>query len=151
MPTRAGPPAAGLAAVNQPLTGRVAVVQNGEHCGEREQYDEHCKQSDHGSAPVSKAAAADALQIAKAVALRDENAAAAAQAAELDAWKGIEKEVEHALIIGLLPRGNHPRFRPAYVPLLGRGILRAMPTYQRFGRLPRKRHIQFRENGTLLT
>ena len=26
-----------------------------------------------------------------------------------------------------------------------------MPTYQRFGRLPRKRHIQFRENGTLLT
>jgi hypothetical protein len=26
-----------------------------------------------------------------------------------------------------------------------------MSTYQRFGRLPRKRHIQFRENGTLLT
>src|SRR4029453_11493208 len=27
----------------------------------------------------------------------------------------------------------------------------AMPTYQRLGRVPRKRHIQFRENGTLLT
>src|SRR5688572_12042928 len=26
-----------------------------------------------------------------------------------------------------------------------------MPTYQRLGRLPRKRHIQFRENGRLLT
>ena len=26
-----------------------------------------------------------------------------------------------------------------------------MPTYQRLGRVPRKRHIQFRENGTLLT
>src|SRR5688572_22505823 len=26
-----------------------------------------------------------------------------------------------------------------------------MPTYQQLGRLPRKRHIQFRENGTLLT
>ena len=26
-----------------------------------------------------------------------------------------------------------------------------MPTYQRLGRLPRKRHVQFRENGTLLT
>ena len=26
-----------------------------------------------------------------------------------------------------------------------------MTTYQRLGRVPRKRHIQFRENGTLLT
>src|SRR6186713_3218366 len=26
-----------------------------------------------------------------------------------------------------------------------------MPTYQRLGRVPRKRHIQFRDNGTLLT
>ena len=26
-----------------------------------------------------------------------------------------------------------------------------MPTYQRHGRVPRKRHIQFRDNGTLLT
>ena len=33
----------------------------------------------------------------------------------------------------------------------GAGILAHMPTYQRLGRVPRKRHIQFRENGTLLT
>ena len=26
-----------------------------------------------------------------------------------------------------------------------------MPFYQRLGDLPRKRHVQFRENGTLLT
>src|SRR3954471_14213000 len=30
-------------------------------------------------------------------------------------------------------------------------ILRAMPMYQRLGDVPRKRHIQFRDNGTLLT
>ena len=30
-------------------------------------------------------------------------------------------------------------------------ILRPMPFYQRLGDVPRKRHIQFRENGTLLT
>src|SRR3954471_7428790 len=29
--------------------------------------------------------------------------------------------------------------------------LRAMPMYQRLGDVPRKRHIQFRDNGTLLT
>src|SRR5439155_23633439 len=29
--------------------------------------------------------------------------------------------------------------------------LRPMPFYQRLGDLPRKRHVQFRENGTLLT
>src|SRR5438094_8831803 len=29
--------------------------------------------------------------------------------------------------------------------------VRAMPFYQRLGDLPRKRHVQFRENGTLLT
>src|SRR4029078_1773312 len=33
----------------------------------------------------------------------------------------------------------------------GAGILAHMPIYQRLGRVPRKRHIQFRENGTLLT
>src|SRR5437588_2683894 len=35
--------------------------------------------------------------------------------------------------------------------LLGRGYPAAMPFYQRLGDLPRKRHVQFRENGTLLT
>ena len=34
---------------------------------------------------------------------------------------------------------------------MARGILRAMPFYQRLGDVPRKRHIQFRDNGTLLT
>src|SRR3954463_8561335 len=29
--------------------------------------------------------------------------------------------------------------------------LRPMPFYQRLGDVPRKRHVQFRENGTLLT
>src|ERR1051325_11161027 len=32
-----------------------------------------------------------------------------------------------------------------------RARLRAMPFYQRLGEVPRKRHIQFRDNGTLLT
>ena len=34
---------------------------------------------------------------------------------------------------------------------LGPGNLRAMPTYQVRGDVPRKRHIQFRDNGSLLT
>jgi homogentisate 1,2-dioxygenase len=33
----------------------------------------------------------------------------------------------------------------------GGGILTPMPSYVRLGDVPRKRHIQFRENGTLLT
>src|SRR5581483_5501493 len=47
-----------------------------------------------------------------------------------------------------------PGDRPAPRRPRGRGArltkLRPMPMYQRLGDLPRKRHIQFRDNGTLL-
>src|SRR5207244_9899144 len=39
---------------------------------------------------------------------------------------------------------------PARLSRRSLGILLAMPFYQRLGEVPRKRHIQFRENGTLL-
>ena len=40
--------------------------------------------------------------------------------------------------------------RPASIPKAATR-LRAMPFYQRLGDVPRKRHVQFRDNGTLLT
>src|SRR3954469_4957300 len=42
-------------------------------------------------------------------------------------------------------RPSRPAARGAF------SIVRVMPTYQRRGDVPRKRHIQFRDNGTLLT
>src|SRR5207302_4920474 len=71
-------------------------------------------------------------------------------------------------------RGRIVRARAPRTPRCGLGVLRpwlqvrarsraaarrasaplgfgAMPFYQRLGDIPRKRHIQFRENGTLLT
>src|SRR6185295_18728236 len=50
----------------------------------------------------------------------------------------------------VLAENSSAKFRSRRGPIAS-NILRSMPTYQVRGEVPRKRHIQFRDNGTLLT